>query len=225
MVVCRLRKNIEFHLDDSPRRKPQEGRHPSAANNNATASCEIEQTDVSEGAMLGDCWSKECSSNNNSLSTEQIESGFECDDKAPNELSPYAPSSHQKECNSIEEDYFADIMKDDIIQLDDSAIYASPQHLQTVAPEPESQNKSKQPAEDTHPVVFLSRAQQIEGSDWEGKNLKTVKLIRLTGTESTKLTSLPSSSVKRICSSRQNCWLDYSLTWGLSVYPYSSSLS
>nr|XP_027105662.1 NAC domain-containing protein 60-like isoform X2 [Coffea arabica] len=125
MVVWRLRKNTEFHLDDSPRRKPQEGRHPSAANNNATASSGIEQTDASEGAMLGDCWSKECSSSNNSHSTEQIESGFECDDKVPNELSPYASSSHQKDCDSIEEDYFADIMKDDIIQLDDSAIYAS----------------------------------------------------------------------------------------------------
>ncbi|XP_071931515.1 NAC domain-containing protein 60-like [Coffea arabica] len=148
MVVCRLRKNTEFHLDDSPRRKPQEGRHPSAANNNAAASSGIEQTDASEGALLGDCWSKECSSSNNSHSTDQIESGFECDDKVPNELSPYASSSHQKDCDSIEEDYFADIMKDDIIQLDDSAIYASPQQLQAVAPDPESQNKSKQPAED-----------------------------------------------------------------------------
>ena len=42
MVVWRLRKNTEFHLDDSPRRKPQEGRHPSAANNNAAASSGIE---------------------------------------------------------------------------------------------------------------------------------------------------------------------------------------
>lgn len=149
MVVCRLRKNSEFHLDDSPRRKPQESRHPSAADNNAIASSGIEQTDASEGAMVADCWSKECSSSNNSHSIEQIESGFECDDKVPNVLSPYASSSHQKECNSFEEDYFADIMKDDIIQLDDSVIYASPKPLQMVAPEPESEKKSKQAAEDT----------------------------------------------------------------------------
>lgn len=189
MVVCRLRKNTDFNLDDSPRRKSQESRHPSSGNNNATASPGIEQTDASEGAMVADCCSKECSSSNNSLSLEQMEFGFECDDKMPNELSPHASSSHQKECNSNEEDYFADIMKDDIIQLDDSAIYTSPQSPLMVAPEPESQKKSKQPAEDTpsNDLPFQGTAnrrvrlmrQKLEDYEAHPFNMSRVKKVNL----------------------------------------------
>ncbi|KAL3530347.1 hypothetical protein ACH5RR_009669 [Cinchona calisaya] len=143
MVVCRLRKNSDFHLDDTPGKKSLEQRDPSDVNNTATASSEIEQTGASDGTMAAECSSKECSSNYNSQSIDQIESGFESDNRIPDDLSHHPSSSHHKEGNSNEEDYFADIMRDDIIKLDDSAMYSSPQPLEMVAPEPESQQPAK----------------------------------------------------------------------------------
>ncbi|KAL3518595.1 hypothetical protein ACH5RR_021184 [Cinchona calisaya] len=187
MVVCRLRKNSDFHLDNTQRKKSQERRNPSTVNNNANSSSGIEQNGVSDGAVVADCRSKECSSSYNSPSVEQIESGFEYDDKVPDELSPHASSSHQKECSIQEEDYFADIMKDDIIKLDDSAIFASPQHLQMVAPDPESKRKSKQPAEVTlsSPLNFQGianrrlrlRRQKLELYEAQPMNTYRVKKV------------------------------------------------
>lgn len=55
--------------------------------------------------------------------------------------------------NTEEEDCYADIMKDDIIKLDDSSFNESPRPLQVTAINPKSEMKSKQPAEATLSVL------------------------------------------------------------------------
>lgn len=143
MVVCRLRKNSEFRLDVNPRkRSQQEQRQSSALDNNCAALSGVEPSGIREGMTVAECCSKEGSSSYNSHSVEQNDSGFEWDDKiTTNEMSPHGSSSHwraQEDNEGNEEDCFADIMKDDIIKLDETSLLSNPGHLHPlVGHEPE----------------------------------------------------------------------------------------
>ncbi|CAI9105706.1 OLC1v1004691C1 [Oldenlandia corymbosa var. corymbosa] len=134
MVICRLRRNTDFNLDDTSRKKSQLERIRDLGNH-ATASSGIEQN------------IPDCSSSYNSHSVEQIDSGVDSDEKLANGLCQdhHASSSHHKDYKNSEEDCFADIMQDEIIKLDDHSAYLNTEMSRMVLPEPESKKKSKQP--------------------------------------------------------------------------------
>ncbi|CAH9070781.1 unnamed protein product [Cuscuta europaea] len=102
MVVCRLRKNKEFHLNDTPRNL---NNHSSPDNINNKTYCELQHaggvTDVTELSTGGSC-SNPCSS------TLNFQSDYDNED-----------------------DCFVDIMRDDIIKLDDSSL-STPLHSLSV---------------------------------------------------------------------------------------------
>ncbi|VFQ71432.1 unnamed protein product [Cuscuta campestris] len=119
MVVCRLRKNNEFQLNETTTR-PQEN------NLNTTTLCEADRVESSCGgnaAPAGDRGSRESSGSLSSHSVEQIESKSESesDEKLMNEIQRLPPSEpHPQEPVDGDEEWFADIMNDDIVKLDDS---------------------------------------------------------------------------------------------------------
>lgn len=90
MVVCRLRKNNEFHLNDT-----HGNRRNHLANDCATALSGAGQLDSLDLINGGDCCSKEGSSSFSSHSVEKIESGSESD-KLTKELPQHHSSSHWK---------------------------------------------------------------------------------------------------------------------------------
>ncbi|KAK4440580.1 hypothetical protein Salat_0392900 [Sesamum alatum] len=117
MVVCRLRKNSEFHLNDNLKKNSIKKDLPAVNNSMTGLSCG-EQSVMVDGAKPVDSCSKDCSSSYNSHSVEQVDTGAESDDKQPSEFSQDGCSRLNKDY-ADEEDCYADIMKDDIVKLDE----------------------------------------------------------------------------------------------------------
>lgn len=112
MVVCRLRKNKEFHTNDAPKKS----RNQSTADNiNNNAYSELENAESVREPCTGDSCSNPCITSINSHLVEQIDSGFDYD-----QTIDIPSSNHLKDPGNEEEDCFVDIMRDDIIKLDDS---------------------------------------------------------------------------------------------------------
>ncbi|XP_041991206.1 NAC domain-containing protein 40-like isoform X1 [Salvia splendens] len=106
MVVCRLRRNKEFHLNEN--QGSNEG-GSTAVDNSAPSLSGVDQSPLVDGAKTADSCSKDCSSSLNSHSVEHLDTGSESEEKVTNE------SSHPVD------DCYVDIMKDDIIKLDESS--------------------------------------------------------------------------------------------------------
>ncbi|KAG4981079.1 hypothetical protein JHK82_034329 [Glycine max] len=96
LVICRLKKNTEFRLGDSSNRASSSQRHP-----------------------VG-CSSKRDSCSYGSPSMEQIDSVSEPNQRPVSEATLAVSSGQPKE--RYEEDCYAEILKDDIIKLDESSI-------------------------------------------------------------------------------------------------------
>ncbi|CAN4100786.1 unnamed protein product [Withania somnifera] len=146
MVVCRLRKNSEFHPNDTPRSQ----RNQLVATDSTTALSGAGQLGSLELVNVGDCCSKEGSSSFHSHSVEQIDSGTESD-KPTKEFSHHDSSVHFKDCD-VDENWFADIMKDDIIKLDDSSLYSRP--ISMMPGRTESSEISNHDAQAAMPTAF-----------------------------------------------------------------------
>lgn len=97
LVVCRVRKNIEFRLNDSSNRASLNQGHLLTAHNsgNAVSEGDIDQMAVSEAGKAAEC-SKKCSSSNDSYSIEQFDSASESEQKLSNEVTLAESSSQQK---------------------------------------------------------------------------------------------------------------------------------
>ncbi|KAK9185558.1 hypothetical protein WN943_025914 [Citrus x changshan-huyou] len=67
--------------------------------------------------------SKKCSSSHDSYSIEQINSASEAEHKLLDDVNPTESFGHQKGCPG-EEDFYADILNDDIINLDETPLFA-----------------------------------------------------------------------------------------------------
>ncbi|MCD7462722.1 hypothetical protein HAX54_049257 [Datura stramonium] len=168
MVVCRLRKNNEFHLNDTP---GNQRNHLAVTNGTATLSGagQLDNLGLING---GECCSKEGSSSFSSHSVEQIESGSESD-KLNKELPQHHSSSYLKDCD--EEDCFADIMKDDIIKLDDSSYKARHNLLPTITRKLESSTDSPTSQEAQN---LMSHRLPFQGTANRRLKLQTVKAPR-----------------------------------------------
>ncbi|THG16474.1 hypothetical protein TEA_001655 [Camellia sinensis var. sinensis] len=106
MVVCRLRKNSEFRLNDNPRQG------------------------IFEGA----------SSHNSHSVEQQIDYGSESDQILPNECTQ--PGSSHQDCD--DDEWYAEIIKDDIVDLDKSLLSPTPDDLLPTVPENSKDERSQQ---------------------------------------------------------------------------------
>lgn len=100
MVVCRLRKNSEFDINDNPGRDSLVQSDLSPVDNSTTALSGVEQSGMVEGTKTGDNFLKEGSSSYNSQSVEQIDFGSESDEKVT-EFDQHNFSSNEKVCGGI----------------------------------------------------------------------------------------------------------------------------
>ncbi|KAG2674375.1 hypothetical protein I3760_13G131300 [Carya illinoinensis] len=140
-VVCRLRKNLEFRPIDSTNQAS------STQRNSLTLPCTVSDVGIEQsGLSEGD---KAVGSSHDSYSLEQIESTSESDQKLTNEVTMAESSSQQNEIG-IEEDFYAEILKDDIIKLDESSLSVSSDlFLSTVTDHAsEAERETQQPIQD-----------------------------------------------------------------------------
>ncbi|KAF8039606.1 hypothetical protein BT93_B1967 [Corymbia citriodora subsp. variegata] len=107
LVICRLRRSSKFHMDDAS----------GLGASDPMQTSDVDRMDVSEGDNLPDGYMKNCSGSNDPHSVEQIDSG--------------SNSSHEKNSDG-NEDFYADILKDDIVQLDESSVLATRDGLPAV---------------------------------------------------------------------------------------------
>ncbi|KAK6926536.1 NAC domain, partial [Dillenia turbinata] len=136
-VICRLRKKSDFQVSEiSNQETSQRCLPPAIVSNSAVSGVGIDQTAPSEGNRIVDWSSKRCSSSYDSHSLEQIDSASESDHLLINEVSQPSSSGYHKD--SEQEDCYADILKDDIIKLDETP----PAALDLM---PETDRRSKMP--------------------------------------------------------------------------------
>ncbi|KAE8700220.1 NAC domain-containing protein 74, putative isoform 2 [Hibiscus syriacus] len=128
LVVCRLRKNSEFRLNNTSNRAP---RTPPVMHdsNRATSDGATNQTGTSEPDKA---YLKKGASSYDSHSIEQFDSPSESEQKQSNEVGLTESSTPQKDSDTGE-DYFAEILKDDIIKLDETPLTARPDVSPTIA--------------------------------------------------------------------------------------------
>ncbi|GKV34971.1 hypothetical protein SLEP1_g43299 [Rubroshorea leprosula] len=122
LVICRLRKNAEFHPTNNSDRRIQNRRQLSIMHDSNQAASEggtelLEQTGIYEGDH----------------SIEQNDS--------TSEFTPAESCSQQKDSDD-EDDFFAEILKDDIIKLDETSLTDTPDFLPGIAGT--SQQKSEE---------------------------------------------------------------------------------
>ncbi|KAI4322456.1 hypothetical protein L6164_022149 [Bauhinia variegata] len=127
LVVCRLKRNTEFRLNDASNRASsiQGQAGTSHESNCAISDTGTDQLGVSEH-KAAECSSKRSNSSYDSPSVEQIDSATESNRRSSptNDPNITESTSHQKDVDVDvdEEDFYADILKDDIIKLDESSM-------------------------------------------------------------------------------------------------------
>ncbi|KAG8495136.1 hypothetical protein CXB51_013191 [Gossypium anomalum] len=152
LVVCRLRKNSEFRLNNTSSRAPRNAPQlsPMHDSNCATSNGGADQT----GTYKGDkAYLKKGTSSYDSHSIEQFDSASESEQKLSNEVGPTDSSTPQKDSDA-EEDYFAEILKDDIIKLDETPLSARPDISPRIASSSDAgQRRREQPRKENEPHV------------------------------------------------------------------------
>ncbi|KAJ4821944.1 hypothetical protein Tsubulata_036036 [Turnera subulata] len=131
LVVCRLRKNIDFRQNEGSSRAParrasttHENRSVNAADGGGSIDDHIALLEGDKNAES----SKKSSSSYDSYSIEQFDSASESEQKHSNDVTLAESSSHQQEWDK-EEDFYADILKDDIVKLDETSLSSAAPEL------------------------------------------------------------------------------------------------
>ncbi|XP_062082591.1 NAC domain-containing protein 40-like [Humulus lupulus] len=142
MVVCRLRKNSDFRLNDSTN-QASSTQAPIATVPNSN--CAVSDAGADQADKAVECCSKK-SSSYDSYSIEQTDSATESNQKLTSEDTQPECSGHQKD-HVDDDDFYAEILKDDIIKLDETPT-PSGFHMRhrDVAP-PENVQRSQEPVE------------------------------------------------------------------------------
>ncbi|KAK8550774.1 hypothetical protein V6N13_119276 [Hibiscus sabdariffa] len=145
LVVCRLRKNSEFRLNNTTSRAP---RTPPVMHdsNRAISDGATEHTGTSEPDKG---YLKKGTSSYDSQSIEQFDSASESEQKHSNDVGPTESSTPHKDSDAGE-DYFAEILKDDIIKLDETALSGRPDVASTSNA---YQRRSQQARQEDEPQV------------------------------------------------------------------------
>lgn len=93
IVVCRLRKNSDFRLNDTTNGGSSSRRPLSTVHNSENAVSEVGIIDHDKPV---ECYSKKSTSSHDSHSTEQIDSASESNQKQTTEVTQTESSGHQK---------------------------------------------------------------------------------------------------------------------------------
>ncbi|CAN6692067.1 unnamed protein product [Malus baccata var. baccata] len=153
MVVCRLRKNSEFRLNDTTNGGSSSRTPLSTMQNDGSAVSEIGND---QGDKAVECNSKKSTSSHDSHSIEQIDSASDSYPKPVTDAMQTDSNGHQK--GSYDEDFYAEILNDDIIKLDESSVPAA--HMMPVAAnDSEAEHQSQQ-----HMQATLSQAVPFQGT-------------------------------------------------------------
>uniref|UniRef100_A0A803PXP8 NAC domain-containing protein n=1 Tax=Cannabis sativa TaxID=3483 RepID=A0A803PXP8_CANSA len=140
MVVCRLRKNVDFRLNDSTNQaSTTQTPLPTVPDNN----CAVSEAGADQAEKAGECCSKK-SSSYDSYSVEQTDSATESNQKFT--LEEPECSGHRKDYVD-EDDFYAEILKDDIIKLDETHMPAGFHMRHRTVATPENVQKSQEPVE------------------------------------------------------------------------------
>ncbi|XWS73858.1 hypothetical protein CRYUN_Cryun02cG0165400 [Craigia yunnanensis] len=170
LVVCRLRKNSEFHLNNTSNRAPRNQQHLSAMqdSNHFTSDGGTDKTGMSEGDKAVEFHSKKPTCSYDSHSIEQIDSASESEQNLSNDVGPTEFLHCRRFDSCDEEDYFAEILKDDIIKLDETSLSATPDILPMIASTSDAERRSQQPRQENIPHV----------SHFQGTANRRIKLRR-----------------------------------------------
>ncbi|KAI4340469.1 hypothetical protein MLD38_025300 [Melastoma candidum] len=152
-IICRLRKNIEFRSGEGMNASSSKGPQLIAGEENHMAS----EGDTEIPSYVGDEFVRRTTSSYGSYSADQIESTSESNQRLTNEATVTESSTRPKDKDTDDdgddvEDYFADILKDDIIKLDETSItnVRSDQPLELSRLEPQQQ----EPLQAVYPPPF-----------------------------------------------------------------------
>lgn len=117
LVVCRLRRKCDYHVVDGTNGEALVVKPLSMIASSATSSgFGLDGVGTSGGDKLPESSQKKCTSSHDSHSVEQMDSASESDRKFRGEIiQPESSSHHANE----EDDLFADILNDNIVQLDE----------------------------------------------------------------------------------------------------------
>ncbi|XP_021808537.1 NAC domain-containing protein 40-like [Prunus avium] len=139
IVVCRLRKNSDFRLNDTTNGGSSSRSPLSTVHNSENA---VSEVGIDHDKPV-ECYSKKSTSSHDSHSTEQIDSASESNQKQTTEVTQAESSGHQMD--SYDDDFYADILNDDIIRLDEASASASADILPVLANKSEAEQNSHQP--------------------------------------------------------------------------------
>ncbi|XP_021278361.1 NAC domain-containing protein 89 [Herrania umbratica] len=168
LVVCRLRKNSEFRLSNTSNQAPQDQQLSTMHDSRATSDGGTDQTGISEGDKAVEFNSKKVTSSYDSHSIEQIDSASESEEKHSNDVAPTESSTPLKDSDD-EEDYFAEILKDDIIKLDETSLSAMPPDiLPMLASTSDAERRTQLPRQENVP----------HASPFQGTANRRIKLRR-----------------------------------------------
>ncbi|KAJ6693114.1 putative proteinC DOMAIN-CONTAINING PROTEIN 89 [Salix purpurea] len=168
LVVCRLRKNAEFRPSDTSNRGSVNETHLSTTHSSGDA---VSDGGIGQGGVPSREKAAECSKSHDSCSIEQLSSASESEQKLSNDAALAESSSHQKDSDD-DEDCFADILKHDIIKLDEVLLSSPPGLRSQVASNPEAKTRSEQPGE-----IFISEALPLPSIPLQGTSKQPVKIF------------------------------------------------
>ncbi|PNT21673.1 hypothetical protein POPTR_009G161300v4 [Populus trichocarpa] len=184
LVVCRLRKNAEFRLSDTSNQGDVNERHLSTTHNSSNA---VSDGGIDQGGVPASEKAAECSKSCESYSIEQLSSASESELKLSNDVALAESSSHQKDSDN-DEDFYADILKDDIIKLDETPFFAPPGLRSLVASNSGAGTRPEQPVE-----IFMSEALPLRPVPSQGTENQPVEIFM---SEALRLSSISSQGTE-----------------------------
>ncbi|KAE8656732.1 NAC domain-containing protein 74, putative isoform 2 [Hibiscus syriacus] len=150
LVVCRLRKNNEVRLNNTSNRTPPFMHDSNCATLDAatdhTGTSELDKANLKKGTISYD-----------SHSIGQLDSASESEQKHSNDVGPTESSTPQK--IPMRRRFFAEILKDDIIKLDEAPLSARPNVSLMIASTSNGYQRSQQPRQEKEP-----RASHFQGT-------------------------------------------------------------
>ncbi|XP_030521280.1 NAC domain-containing protein 60-like [Rhodamnia argentea] len=201
LVICRLRRSNKFHMNSAS----------DLGSADLVQTSDVNRTDVFEGDKLAEGYARKCSGSHISHSVKEIDSG--------------SNSSHQKNSHG-NEDFYADILKDDIVKLDESSVSATCNILPTVPinlePVPMCQDSEKLVQDLMYPIPPLQgtanrrirlRREKLESSSTKVLEMKASDY----SAEKAEPQAGSSEPSERRTSVIMGRWLVYGVLIGLSL--------
>ncbi|KAJ6897210.1 NAC domain-containing protein 89 [Populus alba x Populus x berolinensis] len=168
LVVCRLRKNAEFRLNDTSNRGDVNERHLPTTHDSGNA---VSDGGIDQGGVPASEKAAECSKSYESYSIEQLSSASESELKLSDDVALAESSGHLKDADNFE-DFYADILNDDIIKLDETPFDAPPGLRSLVASNSGAETRPERPVE-----IFMAEALTLRPVPSQGTANQPVEIF------------------------------------------------